>query len=72
VSICLIGGVIGIVLSGVAFFGLAAAVPSFPVQFSFALTLVALFVSVLTGIVSGFAPAWSASRLDPITALRYE
>ncbi|MEO7931811.1 MAG: ABC transporter permease [Chthoniobacterales bacterium] len=72
VTICLIGGLIGIVLSGAAFIGLSSAVPSFPVSFSFGLTFIALLVSVLTGIVSGFAPAWSASRLDPIDALRYE
>lgn len=72
VTICFIGGLFGIVLSGVAFLALSSAIPSFPVEFSFGLTLIALIVSVLTGIVSGFAPAWSASRLDPITALRYE
>ncbi len=72
VSICLIGGVVGLVLSFLLSTAVAAAAPSFPIQFSFGLVIVGVVVSTLTGVFSGFAPALSASRLDPIEALRYE
>ena len=72
VSICLVGGAVGLALSWLMSVSVAAAFPSFPMRFSVGLVLTGLIVSTLTGIASGFAPALSASRLDPIEALRYE
>ena len=72
VSICLIGGAVGLTLSWLLCTAVAAAFPSFPMRFSVGLVVTGLIVSTVTGIFSGFAPAMSASRLDPIEALRYE
>jgi putative ABC transport system permease protein len=72
VSICLVGGAVGLLLSWLMSAAVAAAFPSFPMRFSVGLVMTGLIVSTITGIVSGFAPALSASRLDPIEALRYE
>lgn len=72
VSICILGGLLGLS----AAWGLSAAVgavfPKFPLVFSASLVLVGLSISILTGVFSGFAPAWTASKLDPVEALRYE
>jgi putative ABC transport system permease protein len=72
VSICLIGGIVGLGLAFGLFVLIGALFPSFPMQFSPMLVVMALFISVMTGIISGFAPAWQASRLNPVEALRYE
>jgi putative ABC transport system permease protein len=72
VSICIVGGVVGLILSGSLAATVAAFAPSLPVVFPLWLVLFSMAISVLTGVVSGFAPAVNASRLDPVEALRYE
>jgi ABC-type antimicrobial peptide transport system permease subunit len=34
--------------------------------------MTAILFSTILGALAGFVPAWHASRLDPVTALRYE
>lgn len=71
-ALCLIGGISGLVLAYGVCTGISAAFPSFPINVSASLMLSSIVISVLTGLLAGFAPAWSASRLDPVVALRYE
>ena len=72
VSICLVGGVAGLAVAALLTNILATVAPTFPLVFSLGLVMTGLVISVLTGIFSGFAPAWNASKLDPVVALRYE
>ncbi len=72
VMICLIGGFTGLGTAFLVTFAIEKIVPDFPVQFSLDLVLISLFVSVITGIISGLAPAITASKLDPADSLRYE
>ncbi|MGH7995695.1 MAG: ABC transporter permease [Opitutaceae bacterium] len=71
-SVALIGGVIGILLTWALALAIGAALPKLPVEFSPGLMALALLVSAGTGLAAGFVPAWGASRLDPVVALRYE
>ncbi|OAM87724.1 ABC transporter permease [Termitidicoccus mucosus] len=72
VSISLAGGIAGLLFAWLCTLVTGFLVPSFPPVFSFGLLVTGLAVSIVAGVVSGFAPAWSASKLDPVVALRYE
>jgi putative ABC transport system permease protein len=69
-AICLIGGTIGVLLSMAVAFAINRFV--MPASVSLPIVVIALGVSLVTGVVAGFVPAWRASRLNPIEALRYE
>jgi ABC-type antimicrobial peptide transport system permease subunit len=71
VVLCLLGGAIGILLGcggsiAVRFF------KHWPTEISVPAIIAAVGVSAAVGVIFGFYPAWKASRLDPIEALRYE
>jgi len=71
VVLCLAGGVVGILVGR----GVSMAVTAllhWPTIPSLPAVIAAVTVSASVGIIFGYYPAWKASRLDPIEALRYE
>src|SRR5664279_4583370 len=70
-TVSLVGGVIGVV-SGIVVAKLITLAISFPSSIQFWSILVSLFVSTAVGLFFGIYPAYKASELDPITALRAE
>jgi ABC-type antimicrobial peptide transport system permease subunit len=71
VVLCLIGGVAGIAV-GRACSYFVTMLLRWPTAASVGAIIASVFVSASVGIVFGYYPAWKASRLDPIEALRYE
>jgi putative ABC transport system permease protein len=67
-ALCLIGGLIGLTLAA----GLVGAVHHFyeVVVIAPSAVVLAIAVSIITGVIAGFLPAWRASRLSPVEALR--
>ena len=71
VILCLAGGAFGILL-GRGCSWLVRTILHWPTGISVGAIVAAVVVSAAVGIIFGFYPAWKASRMDPIEALRYE
>jgi ABC-type antimicrobial peptide transport system permease subunit len=71
ILLCLLGGTVGILL-GCGGSWLVRVVFRWPTQASLPAIIASVAVSVAVGLAFGYYPAWKASRLDPIEALRYE
>lgn len=71
ITMCQLGGAIGIVL-GVIGGNVIALYMKTSVVFPWQGTIIAVVVCTVIGVAFGGYPAWRASLLDPIDALRYE
>ena len=71
VILCMFGGAVGILFGRGASL-LVREFLNWPTEISLPAIFAAVVVSVTVGLVFGYYPAWKASRLDPIEALRYE
>jgi ABC-type antimicrobial peptide transport system permease subunit len=71
VLLCILGGIVGILMGEFSswFVRRFAGLPTLTSVWAIVISFI---VSAVVGIVFGFYPAWKASRLDPIDALRYE
>jgi putative ABC transport system permease protein len=72
VTLCVVGGVLGILCGALLTLILHFAVGFLHAALSFLWVGIAFAVSLVIGLVFGIYPAWKAANLDPIEALRYE
>ncbi len=69
VFLALLGGIVGLlIVFGLTY--LATSVVGFALTLSMKNIILGVTVSGIIGLISGFIPAWSASRLDPVEAMR--
>jgi ABC-type antimicrobial peptide transport system permease subunit len=71
VVLCLVGGLMGLLLGRCTSLALHWFL-NWPIELSIPAIVAAVAVSAGIGVVFGYYPAWKASKLDPIEALRYE
>jgi putative ABC transport system permease protein len=69
VILCILGGAVGILLVWGISYWVTNSI-DFRITLSLKNILTGVSVSVIIGVVSGFIPAWTASRLDPVDAIR--
>lgn len=70
--ICFLGGLAGLGITYLLTLLASHFFPYFPIAMSLPVVGLAILMSVLTGVTSGFLPAWRAARMNPVDALRNE
>jgi putative ABC transport system permease protein len=68
-TICLMGGFVGLLFAVL----ISMMVNQFiPTSIQYDAVTIAILISLITGVIAGMAPAYTAAKMDPVEALRYE
>ena len=69
VILSLVGGIIGLLLIWIGSIIANSVIEGMSFSMSFINIFVGIMISIVIGIISGFAPAWIASKLNPVEAM---
>ena len=69
VALCILGGVMGLLLVLAAVYGLNTVFP-YEMALSLGNVVLGIVLATVIGVVAGVVPAWQASRMDPVEAIR--
>lgn len=72
VVICIMGGFVGVVLGILMGNGIASMIGEGGFIVPWLWVIIGMTICVVVGVISGYYPAYKASKLDPIESLRYE
>ena len=72
IVVCLLGGIFGIIMGIAIGNGISRLMKIDAFIIPWLWMLIGLIVCVVVGLISGYYPAWKASKLDPIESLRFE
>ena len=72
ITLCAVGGVVGVIVGAVLTWIVYFLPIGLPATISSVWVLIGFGVSCTIGLLFGIYPAWKAANLDPIEALRYE
>lgn len=70
VFLSLFGGIVGLLLIYIGTLVFSSALP-FPLILTQENIIIGIVISTFIGLISGIIPAWVASRLDPVEAIRF-